>query len=101
MSFTVDPTSTVQHLRHRALTLRVTARAIQHLDVLDLSRHAGTEVWVGPSQQHWHETLRADRGVLLRASRELLDGARRLDRRADDIERLGLHVARPAAPHVR
>jgi hypothetical protein len=101
MSFPAVASPTVQHLRHRAITLRATARAIQHLDVLDLAAHASTDVWVGPSQQHWHDALRAHRGQLLRASRELLDGARRLDRRADDLERLGLDLARPTAPHVR
>lgn len=104
MSFPVAPTSsasTALHLRQRAVELRATARAIQHLEVLDLQLHAGTDVWVGPSQQHWDGTLRAHRGQLLRASRELLDHARRLDRRADDLQRLGLDLAHPTAPHVR
>ena len=101
MSFPAAPSPTALHLRQRAVGLRATARAIQHLDVLDLAAHAGTDVWVGPSQQHWDDTLRAHRGQLLRVSRELLDSARRLDRRADDLERLGLDLVHPSAPHVR
>jgi hypothetical protein len=100
MPVTIAPSSTALHLRHRAVGLRATARALQHLDVLDLARHAGTDTWVGPSQQLWFDALRSDRSHLLRASRELLDAARRLDRRADDLERLRLDGALPA-PHVR
>jgi hypothetical protein len=80
---------TAEHLRRRALLLRALSRAVQQLDVLDLQRHAGTDVWVGPSQQHWDDTLRTDRAALLRTSRELHDAARRLERRADDLDRAG------------
>ena len=100
MPFTVDPSSTAAHLRHRALAVRVTARALQHLDVLDLAPYASTDTWVGPSQQLWHDTLHRDRAELLRASRELLTIAGRLERRADDIDRLGVDGTLPT-PHVR
>jgi hypothetical protein len=96
MPTTSLPTSTAHHLRLRAIALRALARALQHLDVLDLARHTGTDVWVGPSQQHWQVTLHGDRALLLRHGRELLDAARRLERRADDLDRL----ATVSVPHV-
>ncbi len=79
------------------MALRSLAQVLQRLDVLDLQRHAGTDVWVGPSQQHWDDTLRSDRAALLRAGHELLVAARRLERRADDLDLAGL----PASGRVR
>jgi hypothetical protein len=89
--------STAEHLRRRAVGLRSLARALQALDVLDLHRHAGTDVWVGPSQQHWHDTLQSDRAALVRGGHELLVAARRLERRADDLDLAGP----PSSGHVR
>ncbi len=96
MTPTTPSSATAEHLRHRAVALRALARAVQHLDVLDLFRHTGTDVWVGPSQQHWYDTLHSDRAALLRESRDLLSAAHRLERRADDLERLAVVTA----PHV-
>ena len=97
MPFTSTPTHTAEHLRRRALMLRALSRALQRLDVLELQRSASTDVWVGPSQQHWDDVLRGDRAALLRAGRELHDAARRLERRADDLDRAGA----PAAGAIR
>lgn len=89
MPHTTTPSHTAELLRRRALLLRSLSRAVQQLDAIDLYRHAGTHVWVGPSQQHWDDTLRSDRGALLHAGRELHAAARRLERRADDLDRAG------------
>jgi hypothetical protein len=89
MPFPTPPDPTAERLRRRALLLRTLSRAVHHLDMLELHRHAGTDVWVGPSQQHWDDTMRTDRAALARAGRELHQAARRLEQRADDLERLG------------
>jgi len=75
-------------LRTRAVALRALADRLRRLDVLTLHLHAGTDTWVGPSPQRCADALRAHRLALLRRA-ELLDAtARRMQRRADELESL-------------
>lgn len=75
-------------LRHRAVTLRSLARRLSHVDLLHLHLHAGTDVWVGPSQQRLALDLQARRRALTGAIEVLQHQARRLDREADELARL-------------
>lgn len=74
-----------ERLRHRAVALRTLARHLSHTEVLHLHLHAGTDVWMGPSQQRLALDLQARRRALIGAAEALVAMARRLDREADSL----------------
>lgn len=72
-------------LRKRAIALRTLARRLSHLELLHLQRHAGTDVWMGPSQQRLTLDLQARGRALTGAIETLQAQARRFDREADAL----------------
>lgn len=72
-------------LRLRAVALRTLARRLSRLELLHLHRHAGTDVWMGPSQQRLALDLQARRRALTGAIEALQTQARRFDREADAL----------------
>lgn len=79
-------TTDAARLRLRAAGLRALARRLTSLRVLDLHRLAGVDTWVGPSPEHCADAMRLRRTQLLDAADELVADARRLERRAAELE---------------
>ena len=84
-----------ERLRLRATSLRTLARRLNDLEVHHLRRHAGTDTWMGPSQQALELDLRTRRRALVGAIESLQAQARRFDREADHL------AALPAVGGVR
>ena len=87
---TTGPLSSSSTLRARADDLRRLAGRIRSLDVLELHHFCTTATWVGPSQQRFERDLRDAAVRLRRTADELVHTAGVLDRRAEDLGRLGL-----------
>ena len=82
--------------RTRAVALRALADRIHRLDVLALHLHAGDDTWVGPSPQRCVAALCHHRITLIAQAEALLSTARRMERRADELDALAA-----ASPTVR
>jgi hypothetical protein len=90
----MDPHAAARHLRRRAAALRDLARRIDLLRAVTLPDRAGTDTWVGPSQFHCEQALRAHRSALLGHARDLHVRARRLEREAEHLEATARSTAR-------
>ena len=75
-------------LRHRAIVLRTLARRLADVELHHLHRHAGTDTWLGPSQQRLELDLRTRRRALIGGIEALRAQARRFDREADRLAAL-------------
>lgn len=73
-------------LRRRADALRVLAGRLEATPLLTLHRWAGTDTWTSPRANELRSQLDGDRSRLYAAADELRDQARRLERRADDLD---------------
>ena len=85
MAATSSHHDAAERLRLRAIALRTLARRLSNLEVLHLQRHAGTDVWMGPSQQRLATDLQTRRRALTGAIEALQVQARRFDREADAL----------------
>lgn len=82
----ITPTSTTEQLRDRAAALRRAATLLQQSGACELHRRAGPETWLGPTPARCLDSLSSMRTAVLNAIDELRDVARRLERRADQLE---------------
>ena len=73
-------------LRDRAAALRRVAIAIENSEAVVLYRRAGGDTWIGPTPQHCLNELHSIRRALLDAAAGLRTNARRLDKRAQQLE---------------
>jgi hypothetical protein len=80
----------IEHLRARAGDLRLVARRIGASAAATVHRLAGPDTWTGPTAQSCLDDLVAMRRQLESDQRTLDDAARRLERRADELQRLAL-----------
>lgn len=76
-----------EQLRARATILKRLASRVENALALDLHRRATDDTWIGPTPQHCHGELLAMRITLRDAGRDLRDGARTLELRADQLPR--------------
>ena len=90
----IDSHAAALRLRERATALRSLARRLEVLQMMVLHRAAGTDVWVGPSQEHCELALRSHRAHLLAAVRSLQLAARRMDRAAEEMHALARSASR-------
>ena len=84
----MSTTADIEMLRVRARALRQVARRIGASPALTVHRLAGPETWVGPTAQSCLDELLAMRRRLESNQHTLDDAARRLDRYADELQRL-------------
>ena len=84
MTFTGSASAT--QLRSRASGLRLLARRLHTLLVIDCHRSAGADTWVGPSPQRCDDALRGFPTALRAHADSLLIEARRLDHIASEME---------------
>lgn len=76
----------VEQLRVTAQHLRSVSRKIGASRALSVHTLAGPDTWVGPTADSCYAALLALRGQLQSNQQTLIDGARRLERRADVLE---------------
>lgn len=75
-----------EQLRQRATLLRTTASRLESSSALDLYRRADDDVWRGPTPTRCLDELLQMRADLQRATDDLRDTARVLDRRAEQLD---------------
>lgn len=73
-------------LRDRAAALRRVARTIENSEAIVLYRRAGGDTWIGPTPEHCLDELHSIRRTLLIAADGLRRDARRIEKRAQQLE---------------
>ncbi len=76
----------VEQLRARARGLRAVSGKIGASPALTIHGLAGPDTWVGPTPQACYDALLAIRRQLQTQQQALIDAARTLERRADELE---------------
>ena len=74
-----------EQLRERATILKRLASRVENALTLGLHLRATEDTWIGPTPQRCHGDLLAMRITLRDAGRDLRDGARALEQRADQL----------------